>query len=214
MAITITSEQTYENGSVYPTPTVDTNGVKHATAGYNTAYKMRYVTVYTCNTTMPLKQLTFKIRMSGNDGTGASKYLAMIVTTTKMDSYLTTTPTFSSSLKYSYLRFDYTSVDGGAFTNNTDTSLFAIGTVNASIPAGTFYVYILPAVGTSYNTFSTWYSRSSNTMPAEFSGQEIQAVVYIDNGSGWDTYQCYIDNGTSWDLYMPYIDNGSSWDAY
>ena len=39
-------------------------------------------------------------------------------------------------------------------------------------------------------------------------------LVYIDNGSKWETYQVYIDNGSSWDLYMPYIDNGSSWDLY
>ena len=40
---------------------------------------------------------------------------------------------------------------------------------------------------------------------------ELQGLVYIDNGSGWDTYQVYIDNGTSWDMYIPYIDNGSGW---
>ena len=214
MAITITSEQTYENGSVYTTPTIDQYGVKHATGGYNTSYSTRYVTVYTCKTTLPLTQLTLNIRMSGNDGTSASKYLAMVVTTAKNDSYLTTTPTFSSSLNYSYLRFDYTCEDGGSFVNNTDSSSHAIGIVNATIPAGTFYVYVMPAVGTSYNTFSTWYSRSSGTYPATFTGEEIEAVVYIDNGSSWDAYQCYIDNGTSWDLYIPYIDNGTSWDPY
>lgn len=42
---------------------------------------------------------------------------------------------------------------------------------------------------------------------------EPKGVVYIDNGSGFEAYQCYIDNGTSWDLYEPYIDNGTSWDA-
>lgn len=36
--------------------------------------------------------------------------------------------------------------------------------------------------------------------------------IYIDNGSGFDAYQCYIDNGSSWERYIPYIDNGSSWD--
>lgn len=214
MAITITGEQTYENGSTYTTPTVDSYGVKHATGGYNTAYKTRYVTVYTCKTTTALKQLTFDISMSGNDGTSASKYLAMIVTTAKNDSYLTTTPTFSSSLDYTYLRFDYTYEDGGSFVNNSSTSNHAIGIINAVIPAGEFYVYVMPAVGTSYNTFSTWFSRSSDTLPATFTGVTVEAVVYIDNGTSWDAYQCYIDNGTSWDLYAPYIDNGTSWDLY
>ena len=214
MAITITSEQTYENGAIYSTPAIDENGVKHATGGYNYTYKMRYVTVYTCTTTTPLTQVKLNIRMSGMNGTSASKYLAMIVTTSKNDSYLTTTPTFSDSLKYSYLRFDYTCTDGGDFVNNTDTSNHAIGVVNTSIPAGTFYIYIMPAVGTNYNTLSTWYSRSSDTLPATITGEETEAVIYIDNGTAWEAYQCYIDNGTSWDLYMPYIDNGSSWDMY
>lgn len=312
MAITITSELTYANGGDYDSPSIDQYGVKHATGGYNTAYKIRYVTVYTCKTTLPLTQLTLNIRMSGNDGTSNNKYLAMIVTTTKNDSYLTTTPTFSNNnnnLDYSFLRFDYTCTDGGSFVNNTDSSNHAIGIVNATIPAGTFYVYVMPAVGTSYNTFSTWYSRSSDTYPATFTGTEVStftlkinpnggtysgssaihtsstklvyggtthssiaplpvrtgytfmgyytaasggtqlynssgvcikgtsywnssgkycypgdmtlyaqwklsAVIYIDNGSSWDAYQCYIDNGSSWELYTPYIDNGSSWDAY
>lgn len=37
-------------------------------------------------------------------------------------------------------------------------------------------------------------------------------IIYIDNGSSFDAYQCYIDNGSSWDLCIPYIDNGSNWD--
>ena len=40
---------------------------------------------------------------------------------------------------------------------------------------------------------------------------ELQGLIYIDNGFGWDTYQVYIDNGTGWDMYIPYIDNGSNW---
>ena len=41
-----------------------------------------------------------------------------------------------------------------------------------------------------------------------------QGLVYIYNGSSWDTYQVYIYNGSSWDRYIPYIYNGSSWDMY
>ena len=214
MAITITSEQTYENGVAITTPQIDTNKVKHACSGYNTAYKMRYVTVYTCSTTQPLKQVELSIRMSGNDGTSASKYLAMIITTSKNDSYLTTTPTFDTKLKYSYLRFDYTCSNGGSFVNNTDSTSFAVGKVDVTIPEGTFYIYILPVQGTSYNTFSTWFSKSSSTLPITIEGTEFTAVFYIDNGTSFDAYQCYIDNGTSWDLYTPYIDNGTSWDMY
>ena len=28
-----------------------------------------------------------------------------------------------------------------------------------------------------------------------------RGLVYIDNGSGFEKYQCYIDNGSGWDLY-------------
>lgn len=43
---------------------------------------------------------------------------------------------------------------------------------------------------------------------------EALGLVYIDNGNGFEAYQCYVDNGTSWDLYAPHIDNGASWDLY
>lgn len=40
----------------------------------------------------------------------------------------------------------------------------------------------------------------------------LVGYVYIDNGYGFDAYQCFIDNGSGWDQYVPYIDNGSGWD--
>lgn len=39
-----------------------------------------------------------------------------------------------------------------------------------------------------------------------------RGLVYIDNGSGWDRYQCYVDNGSGWDVYAAYVDNGSGWE--
>lgn len=40
----------------------------------------------------------------------------------------------------------------------------------------------------------------------------INGLIYIDNGTTFESYQCYVDNGTSWDMCIPYIDNGTSWD--
>lgn len=40
----------------------------------------------------------------------------------------------------------------------------------------------------------------------------LRGLIYIDNGTNFDTYEVYIHNGTSWDRYIPYIDNGSDWD--
>lgn len=39
----------------------------------------------------------------------------------------------------------------------------------------------------------------------------VEGSVYIDSGSGFDSYQVFIDNGTSWDLAIPYNDNGTTW---
>ena len=39
-----------------------------------------------------------------------------------------------------------------------------------------------------------------------------EAVVYIDNGSGFEAYTAFIDDGTKWVPCIPYRDNGSSWD--
>lgn len=37
--------------------------------------------------------------------------------------------------------------------------------------------------------------------------------LYIDTGTGWETYMVYIDTGTEWVECIPYIDNGTSWDV-
>jgi hypothetical protein len=55
----------------------------------------------------------------------------------------------------------------------------------------------------------TIHEDESNIMEMTF----IQrGLVYIDNGSGFEAYQCYIYNGTEWELYMPYVDNGTDWE--
>lgn len=36
-------------------------------------------------------------------------------------------------------------------------------------------------------------------------------LIYIDNGSGFDSYSVYIDDGTNLDRYIPYMDNGTTW---
>lgn len=207
MAITITSEQIYRNGSVLTTPQVD-GSIKFCYAGYGTTSKERHVTLYTCHTDEHLSQITFGIYQAGIVGTSSSTFLGIYVTPEQNSDYLT-----SSTGGDTKLRFNYTCTDDG--TPTSGTSNWAVGTVTKTISAGTFYVYVVPYSGTSSNTTSTFYSNSAaaNVKPT-LTGVEVQGCVYIDNGSSWDAYQVYIDNGSSWDLYMPYIDNGSSWDLY
>lgn len=76
------------------------------------------------------------------------------------------------------------------------------------VPNTIYYLWIFP--GTT--TYGFYYLTENQQATLTTSGGA--GVVYIDNGSSWDLYQCYIDNGSGWDLYIPYIDNGSSWDIY
>lgn len=204
MAVTITGEQIYLNGNTLTTPQVN-GSVKFCYAGYNSSTKQRHVTLYTCKTDKPLSQITLSLHMAGTDGTGSNKYLGIFVTTSKNSTYLN-----SSTGGDTKLRFDYICKDDGATTSGT--SGVATGIVSKVIPAGTFYIYVVPYSGTSTTTTSTFYSNSSSSMKPALTGVEVQGCVYIDNGSGWDAYQCYIDNGTDWDLALPYIDNGTDWD--
>jgi len=67
-----------------------------------------------------------------------------------------------------------------------------------------------PLSGVSTKTHTdTWTMSANRTITVT---AEKDPVVYIDNGSSFDTYEVYIDNGSSWDRYEAYIDNGSSWD--
>lgn len=76
------------------------------------------------------------------------------------------------------------------------------------LPNTTYYLRIFPGT-TTYGYFNLTSNATATVTTSGSAG-----VVYIDNGSRWDAYQCYIDNGSSWDLYIPYIDNGSSWSVY
>ena len=71
---------------------------------------------------------------------------------------------------------------------------------------------------TSYYLFIWGYSTSAayvKTDAAETHSVTVtynEAVVYIDNGSGFEAYTAFIDDGTKWVPCIPYRDNGSSWD--
>lgn len=183
MAITIVSEQIYQldnNGNLtdIDTPAIDSaTGYKFCQAGYNTAYKVRYTTLYTCHTTMPLSQITLTIRMAGQSGTNSTtpKYLGIYVTTSKNDTYINSHTTGGDTK----LCFNWTCIDDGSLINNQPNSNIAIGTVTKNIPVGDFYIYVVPYSDRNYNTNSTWFSKDSTTsglMPASVTG--VDATIY------------------------------------
>lgn len=103
-----------------------------------------------------------------------------------------------------------TSYNGDVTVNNDGYgNLTFTGYANmVLVPNTTYYLWIFPNT-TKYG----FYYLTTNQQATVTTGGSA-GVVYIDNGSSWDAYQCYIDNGSSWDLYIPYIDNGSSWSVY
>lgn len=175
MAITIKSEKIYKAGVSQTTPQGSGSWL-YCEAGYagnNSAY--RYATLYTCNTTTPLSQITISATLAGSIGTSVnnSQYLGVYVTTAKNDKYLTEST--GGDTKFC---FSYTCVDDGTPTLNDSsvTKNTAIGTITKNIPKGDFYIYIVPYSASSKTTYSTFHSKDSGTSPITITG--TNATIY------------------------------------
>jgi uncharacterized repeat protein (TIGR02543 family) len=119
----------------------------------------------------------------------------MFVTTSKVDSYLT-----SGTGGDTKLRFSYDCTDGGSYTNN-QTITTARGTVTKTLPTGTFYIYICPHDHYSYHTRSTFYSKASTTSPPSFTSTALtiykatlnnQSATSAGTAALWYIYNTYI----------------------
>ena len=73
------------------------------------------------------------------------------------------------------------------------------------------YLWTNKEVGTS-NAIGLRLYGLDNDYGIRITYEELNGLIYIDDGTKFNRYIVYIDNGTGWDMYMPYIDNGSSWD--
>lgn len=108
-------------------------------------------------------------------------------------------------------------IDAGSSTTNYDGTVTVTdvqgwdvftGSVNKVLsPNTTYYLWIFP----NTSTYGFYYLGGNYTATVTTSG--AAGVVYIDNGTKLEAYQCYIDNGSGWDLYAPYVDNGTGWDV-
>lgn len=75
-------------------------------------------------------------------------------------------------------------------------------------PNATYYLFLWASGKTGVSLDKTSGAGGDFTVIVSYNS----GLVYIDNGSALEAYQCYIDNGSDWDLHIPYIDNGTSWD--
>lgn len=87
-------------------------------------------------------------------------------------------------------------------------------TINKFIPAGTTYLYLWTdkEAGTGNSVGIQMFKPTSEYYATTGTYVVGGGVIYIDNGSGFDTYEIWIDNGSGWDQYQAFIDNGSGWD--
>ena len=82
------------------------------------------------------------------------------------------------------------------------------------LPNTTYYLWVFPATN---NVGTAFFPCDEYQYYTEYCSMTVDGgagLVYIDNGSSLDAYQCYIDNGSSWDLCLPYIDTGTGWDMH
>jgi hypothetical protein len=149
-----------------------------------------------------IESLSISMGMVTVGNTDVSFYWNLLASDETRDRYTNTT---SSSVGGTHL--------ASGMTSPKNLSTTAIVTHTMTIPASN----LLPNTTYYLVMWSTTYQQS-NAVLVNFAdsisitvGYNV-GLVYIDNGSGFEAYQCYIDNGSSWDLCIPYIDNGVSWD--
>lgn len=145
--------------------------------------------------------ISFQLQASGS--TTANLYWSLCTSDENRDRYVNTTSAYvydSMSIEMSPIQFSDLSTT--AFTARS----IEIHTTKLK-PSTTYYLVMW---GATYHTDSLVLVGGTNDVSVSIA--YTSGLVYIDNGSGFEAYQCYVDNGSSWDLCIPYIDNGVSWD--
>lgn len=110
---------------------------------------------------------------------------------------------------YSNVSDSYKIANGTITMSGISTSMktFSVSFYTTELqPNTTYYLYLY-----GYASYSMWVTIMETSNHSIWVGWNA-GLVYIDNGSSLEAYQCYVDNGTSWDLVIPYVDNGTGWD--
>lgn len=127
-----------------------------------------------------------------------------------------------NNLGTSYITY---TVNGVSYTDNIGNfSITGVdGDGGGEVTLGT-YTYNVPAsdidfsMGIPVNIY--WYTGILNNtytpegmsiadailIPEEYAG-----LVYISNGTSWDSYMVYVSDGTNWNRHIPYISDGTNW---
>lgn len=174
-----------------------------AYAGYNgTAYYAYILKFTTPAFTGASEGVSFGIWMNQGWGTDVTLRYAICSSDANKNSYCGTTGAVSDS---NQITSGTVSLKGMSSTQEKRT----VTVTTAKLKQNTTYYLILWAYNNTgvslMNISSAWGEYSADL------GYN-SGLVWIDTGSGFESYQCYIDNGTSWDMCIPYIDNGTSWD--
>ena len=205
------------NGSASITYTTTTYAIQYNANGGSGAPATHYKThgtSTTISTTKPTKSSvsagSYTVTLDATGGTCSSSSLSAKRTTSYTFSKWNTN---SSGTGTSYS-------SGQTYSTNAALYLYAIYSSSTSTAAVTLptptrsgYDFLGWATSSTASSGTTGsYTPTGNVTLYAIWGSK--GLVYIDSGSGFESYQIYIDNGSSWDLYAPYIDNGSSWDLY
>jgi len=205
------------NGSASITYTTTTYAIQYNANGGSGAPATHYKThgtSTTISTTKPTKSSvsagSYTVTLDATGGTCSNSSLSAKRTTSYTFSKWNTN---SSGTGTAYS-------SGQTYSTNAALYLYAIYSSSTSTEAVTLptptrsgYDFLGWATSSTASSGTTGsYTPTGNVTLYAIWGSK--GLVYIDSGSGFESYQIYIDNGSSWDLYAPYIDNGSSWDLY
>lgn len=176
-----------------------------------------YGTVLTLSTTKPTKASTTatgsKITFNANGGM-----------TTKESQTATDTVEYTFSkwnTKSDGTGTSYNS--GGSYAANASATLYAqyssattkgvvtLPTLEQCSRAGYKLLGFAVSDSATEEEYAPGASYTANAAITLYAVWEAQGLLYVDDVTVWETYQCFVDNGSSWDQYAPFEDTGSEW---
>ncbi len=185
----------YQNGSEYLEWKEDVR--TNAIAGYINGDN--YVSVFRFDLPKSIKQFTFSFCLLASNTTNNPVIRYKVI---------------SGAEDPSLANANSNIVGDGTFTipDRADWTRVTV-TIDKFVPSGTTYLYLwtdkADGIG---NAIGIQMYKPSDTYGTTGTYIIGGGVIYIDNGSGFDTYEIWIDNGSTWEQYQAYIDNGSGWD--
>lgn len=144
--------------------------------------------------------VTLRVLKQGNNSNPTLRW-ALTTSDVNRDKYINTISEITAESDESQI------VSGiHSFNNINASGVDSTITINTQKlkPSTTYYLYLW---GYESGNWLTVYQPSGHSVSLDYSS----GIVYIGDGSKFNSYLVYIHDGTRWDLYIPYLHDGVKW---